>query len=77
MRIGTAVQLTRLPPNLPQGDASLPTQATFEKCLGQNFLIANFNEAGWAELNIESVTGHVGETIWVEPEYLTLVQETA
>ena len=75
MRIGSAVQLIRLPPNLPRGDASLPTQAIFEKCLGQNFLIAKFNEVGWAELNIESVTGHIGETIWVEPEYLTLLPE--
>jgi hypothetical protein len=77
MRVGTTVQLIRLPPNLPQGDGSLPTQATLEKCLGRNFLIAKFNEVGWAELNIESVTGHLGETIWVEPEYLTLLSESA
>jgi hypothetical protein len=76
MSIGSEVQLIRLPPNLPQGDASLPTRAIFEKCLGHKFVIAKFNEVGWAELNIESITGHLGETIWVEPEYLVLLPET-
>jgi hypothetical protein len=29
-----------------------------------------FNEIGWAELHIESVTNSRGEKIWVEPEFL-------
>ena len=47
-----------------------PTKSTFEKCVGHDFVIAGFNEAGMAELNIESVTGSIGETIWVEINFL-------
>lgn len=37
------------------------------------FVIAGFNEVGMAEIGIESVTGSVGETIWVEPTFLQLI----
>jgi hypothetical protein len=37
---------------------------------GPVFLIAGFNDLGMAELNIQAVTGRVGETIWVEPDFL-------
>jgi hypothetical protein len=38
-------------------------------------VIAGFNEIGWAELEIQSVTESEGETIWVEPEFLELVSK--
>lgn len=72
MKVGDSVKLVRLPPELPEGDKQLPTKATFEKCVGHLLRIAGFNDLGWAELDIESVTGSVGETIWVEPDYLEL-----
>jgi len=75
MNIGDRVRLISLPPDLPVGDANLPTKATFEKCVGREFVIAEFNEAGMAELGIESVTGSVGETIWVEPRFLELISK--
>ena len=69
MNIGSKVRLTGVPEGL-KNDPDLPTKSTFEKCVGHEFVIAGFNEVGMAELGIESVTGSVGETIWVEPEFL-------
>jgi hypothetical protein len=73
MKVGDKVRLIALPPDLPVGDADLPTKAVFNKCVGHDFLVAGFNEIGLAELLVESVTGSVGETIWVEPEFLKLI----
>jgi hypothetical protein len=46
-----------------------------ERCVGHEFVIAGFNEVGMAELDIESATGSLGETIWVEPRFLELVSK--
>jgi hypothetical protein len=73
MKIGDKVRLVALPPDLPVGDAGLPTKGVFNKCLGHDFAVAGFNEIGLAELLVESVTGSIGETIWVEPEFLELI----
>ena len=73
MKIGDMVRLVAVPPNLPAGDAQLPTPAIFEKCLGHAFTVVGFNEIGWTEIVVESATGNTGETIWVEPEYLESV----
>ncbi len=51
-----------------------PTRTTFLKCVGNEFVISGFNSVGMAELMIESVTGHVGETIWVEPPFLEVIR---
>ncbi len=72
MKVGDSVKLVRVPPELPEGDEWLLTKENFEKCVGHLLSVAGFNDLGWAELNIESVTGSVGETIWVEPDYLEL-----
>ncbi len=69
MKIGSKVRLIGVPDGLDDSP-DLPTKSTFEKCVGHDFLIADFNEVGMAELNIESVTGSVGETIWVEAKFL-------
>lgn len=71
----TPFRLTGIPANVPEGDVALPTKARFLQCLGREFVIAGFNEIGWAELEIQSVTGSEGETIWVEPEFLELVSK--
>jgi len=73
MNVGDRVRLLSLPPDLPVGEDDLPTKATFEKCIGGEFVITGFNEAGMAELDIESVSGSLGETIWVEPQFLELI----
>ena len=69
MKVGDKVRLIALPPDLPVGDAD-PTKAVFNRCLRHDFAVTGFNEIGWAELLVESVTGSIGETIWVEPEFL-------
>ena len=75
VQVGDAVRLVSVPPDIPKGDADLPTQATFQRCVGHEFVIAGFNEIGWAEIDIESFTGRLGETIWVEPDSLELVSK--
>ena len=75
MKVGDRVRWIGLPENLPEHE-SLPTRATFERCLGQVFITLALNEIGWVELNIESVTGSVNETIWVEPEFLEIVSSS-
>jgi hypothetical protein len=53
----------------------LPTKSTFERCVGKEFVIDGFNEQGMAELIIESVTGSLGETIWIESQFLELISK--
>lgn len=50
-----------------------PTESTFERCVGPEFITAGFNDVGMAELEIESVTGSVGEKIWIETKFLECV----
>src|SRR5689334_25366441 len=61
MKIGDPVRLIGMPADLPVGDADLPTQTVFEKCIGHEFIVSGFNEIGWVELVIESITGRFGE----------------
>ena len=72
MKIGEKVRLVGIPDGL-EDYPDFPTQSTFEKCIGREFVIAGFNEIGMAEIEIESVTGSVGETIWVERNFLELI----
>lgn len=71
LKVGSKVRLIGIPDGL-EDYPDFPTQSTFKKCVGREFLVAGFNEIGMAELNIESVTGSLGETIWVEPKFLEL-----
>jgi hypothetical protein len=72
MKVGSKVCLIGTPPGLDDYPDS-PTKSTFEKCVGHEFVIAGFNELGMAELDIESVTGSVGETIWIETRFLEMI----
>jgi hypothetical protein len=74
VNIGTHVRLIGIPGGL-EDCPDFPTKSTFERCVGHEFLITGFNEVGMAELEIESVTGSVGETIWVEPGCLEIVSK--
>jgi hypothetical protein len=72
VRVGSKVCVVGIPDGL-EDYPDLPTKSTFMKCVGREFVVAGFNEVGMAELDIESVNGSVGETIWVEPQFLELV----
>jgi hypothetical protein len=69
MDVGSKVRLVAVPDGL-EDFPDFPTKSTFEKCVGHEFVVAGFNEVGMAELDIQSVTGSIGETIWVEPKFL-------
>lgn len=74
MKVGSKVRLVGVPDGL-EDYPDLPTKSTFERCVGHDFVIEGFNEFGMAELDIQSVTGSVGETIWVEPRLLELISK--
>ena len=76
MKVGDTVRLIGVPDGL-EDYPDFPTKSTFEKCVGREFVIAGFNEAGMAELPIGFVTGSVGETIWVELQFLEPVSKSA
>jgi hypothetical protein len=72
MKVGCKVKVMGIPDGL-EDYPDFPTKSTFIKCVGREFVIAGFNEVGMAELNISSVNGSVGETIWIEPDFLELI----
>jgi hypothetical protein len=74
MKIGDKARLVGIPDGL-EDSPDFPTRSTFEKCVGREFVIEGFNEIGMAEIGIESVTGSLGETIWVEPNFLELISK--
>jgi len=69
MKSGCRVRLVGIPDGLDDYP-DFPSKSTFERCVGKEFVIAGFNEVGMAELRIESVTGHKGETIWIDTRFL-------
>ncbi len=74
MKVGSKVRLVGIPDGL-EDYPDFPTKSTFERCIGHEFVIEGFNEVGMAELDIASVTGSVGETIWVEPKFLEVISK--
>ncbi|HKT23518.1 MAG TPA: hypothetical protein VJR04_02880 [Terriglobales bacterium] len=74
MKIGSKVRVIGVPEGL-EDFPDLPTKSTFTKCVGREFIIARFNEVGMAEIDILSVNGSVGETIWIETKFLELISD--
>jgi hypothetical protein len=74
MKVGSKVRLIGTPDD-SEDYPDFPTKSTFERCVGRDFVVAGFNKVGMAEIDIESVTGSVGETIWVEPNFLELISK--
>ncbi len=72
MKIGSKVRVIGIPDGL-EDYPDFPTRSTFIKCIGRELVIAGFNEVGMAEIDIEPVTGSIGETIWIEPQFLELL----
>ena len=72
MKVGSKVRVIGVPTGL-EDYPDFPTLSTFKRCVGREFVIEGFNEQGMAELSIASMTGSVGETIWIETEFLQLV----
>jgi hypothetical protein len=74
MKVGSKVRVIGIPDGL-EDYPDFPTKSTFLKCVGREFIVAGFNEVGMAEIKIESVTGRVGEKIWIEPKFLELLSK--
>jgi hypothetical protein len=74
MKVGSKVRVIGTPDGL-EDYPDFPSKSTFIKCVGREFVIADFNEFGMAELDISSVTGSVGETIWIEPQFLEPISD--
>lgn len=74
MNIGSKVRVIGIPEGL-KDDPDFPTRSTFAKCIGSEFIVAGFNDVVMAELDISAVNGSVGETVWIEPEFLELISK--
>jgi hypothetical protein len=74
MRLGSIVRVTAVPDGL-EDYPEFPSKSTFKSCIGHEFTVAGFNEAGMVELHIESVTGNANEKIWIEPRFLELISK--
>lgn len=74
MKVGSRVRIIGVPDGL-EDYPDFPSKSTFTKCVGREFAISGFNDAGMAELDISSVNGSVGETIWIEPKLLELISK--
>jgi hypothetical protein len=79
MRAGDKVKLIGVPPGLRDADG-LDTRTLFEKCLGLTFVVAEMETVEGvpyplAKLYVGHVLGEPEHThsIWVEPEYLEIV----
>ena len=79
MKAGDIVKLVGIPPNLSD-EKDLPTRTLFEKCVGQVFVVDGVESVEGvptplARLDVGDVIGQEPwkQTIWVEPEYLQLV----
>jgi hypothetical protein len=75
IKIGARVRVTSVPQGL-EDYPDFPTKSAFERRVGHEFVIAGFNDVGMAELEIGSVTGSVGETIWIEPKFLAKISSS-
>jgi hypothetical protein len=72
------VRLIGIPPDA-HDDEELRTRTLFEKCLGRTFTVAGLQTVeGLPHRLVQLEVGHILgqdpylQTIWVEPEYLTL-----
>ncbi len=74
MEIGSKVRVMGIPDGL-KDDPDFPTRSTFAKCVGHEFVVAGLNDVGMAELDISAVNGSMGETVWIEPEFLKLISK--
>lgn len=72
MKLGSKVRVIGISEGL-EDPPDLPTKFTFAKCVGREFVVTGFNDVGWVELDVSSVNGSVGETIWIEPKFLELI----
>jgi hypothetical protein len=75
LKVGDRVRLIQVPPSLPQGEMN--TRSLFEVCVGRTFPIVGFN-GDLMELEVGEVLGKdpCMDSIWIEPQFVELVEVT-
>ena len=63
MKIGDRVRLIAVPPD--EHDPHM--KSTLAKCLGHDFTVMAINEIGFAEIEIDSITGISGDKVYIPP----------
>jgi len=71
MKVGDRVRLIGVPPDIDD----LQTKMTFQRCLGHEFTVAAINEIGYAEIEIDFITGTSGDKIHVSPRFLETISK--
>ena len=69
MKIGDKVRLVSIPTDIEDH----ATQLTFERCLGHDFAVSAIHANGFAELQVEAITGTSGDLIFVSPRFLKIL----
>jgi hypothetical protein len=70
MKVGDRVRLIGIPP-----DIDLDAKSTVQKCLAQEFTVSAVNEVGYAELEIDFITGTSDDKILVAPRFLEIISK--
>jgi predicted short-subunit dehydrogenase-like oxidoreductase (DUF2520 family) len=73
LKIGDKVRVAKVPPGLQEGE--MGTRTLFDLCLDHIFPIVGF-QGEWVELEVGRAVGKKPymETIWIEPQFVELVQ---
>lgn len=69
MKVGDRVRLIGVPPGLEDELEEL----TYRHCLGHEFLVAAINQIGYAETEVDFITGASGDKLHVPPAFLEIV----
>jgi hypothetical protein len=70
MKVGDRVRLIGVPSGIDIG-----TKLTFKRCLGHEFIVTAIDEMGYAELEIDFITGTSGDKILVAPRFLEIISQ--
>lgn len=74
IQVGSTVRVIGVPDG-PEDFPDMPTKSTFERCVGNEFVIDGFDGAGRASLDICAITGNPSEKICIGTHFLELVSE--
>jgi hypothetical protein len=70
-KVGDKVKVVKIPSDLDDR-AGIGTPEVFKRALGRKFLVEGFDRYGYVELRVTK-----DDTIWIEPEFLSLEKSNA
>jgi hypothetical protein len=78
--VGDLVRVEKMPSDL-RDTAAIGTPEVFERTLGKTFRLQGFNALGYLELVVAehhvTADAYDSDTIWIEPEFVSLVAPLA